>query len=77
MSSKPVVDHTPPLPKFVTYEGAHELLGRTVGIPTLRYWVQARKLTAYRPGKRVLLSVDELVALVRASARPALPQEGR
>jgi excisionase family DNA binding protein len=43
-----------------------------VSIPTIRKWLSLRKLTRYRAGRRVLIKITDLEALVVADA----PAEG-
>lgn len=45
-----------------------------LGVGTLRRWIAAKRLAAYRPAGRVLVSVAELDALVRAA--PACHADG-
>lgn len=35
---------------------------------TIRYWISTGKLRAFKPGKRVLVRLDDLQALVEGSA---------
>jgi excisionase family DNA binding protein len=43
--------------------------------PTIRRWIAANRLTAYRPADKVLVDLDELDALIKASANA--PAGGR
>jgi excisionase family DNA binding protein len=53
-------------PKFVTFDQAAERL--LVPLKTVRYWVSAGKLKAYKPGRHPLIREDDLLAFVENAA---------
>jgi excisionase family DNA binding protein len=49
--------------RYTTVQAAARSHGVRVG--TLRRWLRDRRLTSYKPSKRVLLDVAELEAVIR------------
>jgi len=58
-------------PSFLTLESAHEYLDRTISVSTLRWWVRTGRLAAFRPGRRLLVKRDDLLALIEKNRTPA------
>jgi excisionase family DNA binding protein len=54
--------------RYLNFEEAREFLGN-VPAATLRDWTSNRKIRSYRPGKRVLYRVSDIVAFVEGRAR--------
>jgi hypothetical protein len=56
-------------PEYVTLEAASGLASPN-GIPiaTLRYWIQVGKLRGFRPGRRVLVRLPDVIALIEGTA---------
>jgi len=53
-----------PLARFVKLATAAESSG--ISVEVLRRWIRQRKLTVYRPHRRLLLDADELENFIRS-----------
>jgi excisionase family DNA binding protein len=52
---------------FLTLEDVSKQIH--VPVSTLRWWIQQGRLPAYRPGRKVLIREDELLAFIASNAK--------
>ena len=69
------VDKTPKLPTYLTLEEVARIT--RVPMSTVYAWVNQRRITTYRPGRRVLVAEDDLTQFLKNHERPALPRLSR
>lgn len=46
--------------EWLTVEDIYEVLGKTVPLDTIRSWIRAKRLPAYKPGKAYLVRKQDL-----------------
>jgi hypothetical protein len=59
-------------PRYVTLQGAYEYLGRAVPVSTIRWWIAIGRLSKIKPGRLVMLDINEIDALLARSTRRAI-----
>jgi excisionase family DNA binding protein len=52
---------------WLTVEDIYEELGRRVPVDTIRSWIRAKRLPAYKPGKTYLIKREDLEQFLRDS----------
>ena len=58
------------MPTVLTYEQIAERLHTPIA--TIRYWVSAGKLVAYKPGRHPLIKESDLAAFIESRSVPAV-----